>query len=97
VKVPPGESVIGLFAAWDNQGRVPEGSVLADFVGRQGDNKSGYTVAALDAMGRIPLGAVGKAIKSELLEGYVIHCEILQERRVSVVFAPQTQKKEAKS
>lgn len=96
VTLPPGESAYGHFTDWDKKGRLPDGSVLADFVGKGGSDAtaSGYRVAAIPevcAGGRaLALGPVGTAIPADKLDAYRIAVTIREGKKTPtvVVLAP---------
>jgi len=95
VKLLPGESVLGAFRDWDVKGRIPEGSVLCDFVGTGlKPLASGYVVAAISETSppelRTALGTVGQRVPLECLEGYVVAVNIRQVSKWLVVFSPRS-------
>jgi len=91
VELPPGESVLAVFADWDRKGRIPAGSVLCDHVGTAvgAAKHSGYRVAAVPAdptaPGRLALGKVGDLIPAENLDGYRVAVVICVKRRLSLM------------
>lgn len=89
VPLTPGEEAAVNFAAWDKAGRVPAGSVLAEFTGTAcGPTRStGYRLA----VGKLAGIAVGASIPLSTLDGLRIVSNVVEQlkgRRSFVVMAP---------
>ena len=91
VTLPPGEDTAGIFAQWNREGRVPEGAVLAEYIGRTplgSGTDSGYTFVA----GANPFGVrAGDEIPAGPFGPYLVRVTVKRQQcpRCWAIFTPK--------
>lgn len=80
VDLPPGEPGTGYFHNWDAKGRIPPGSILAEFVGTNigRTSHSGYKVIAIPFDPPAPVPRIESLLSHEQRAGFRIVAEIVE-------------------